>query len=90
MGSIREPDAPDVIETGSEPEFVASTISRFDTLPNGWIRLYIASQRGIGVSRIEYSVICAPADLARMGRQAMDIAAQAHNILTLMRIGNGH
>lgn len=72
----------DLILTHGEPEFVATHIARFDQLPNGWVRLYIASHRSKGVDRVEYTVLCAPDDLASMARECMEIAAKAHNVIT--------
>jgi hypothetical protein len=79
MAKLVAQAAVDLIETGTEPEFVATHIARFDQLPNGWVRLYIASHRTKGVDRIEYSVLVAPDDLSSMARQCLDIAAEAHN-----------
>ena len=79
MAKLVATAAIDLIETGTEPEFVATHIARFDQLPNGWVRIYIASHRSKGVDRIEYSVLCAPADLTQMARECFDIASQAHN-----------
>lgn len=80
MGRVEE--ANDLILTHGEPEFVATHIARFDQLPNGWVRLYIASHRSKGVDRVEYTVLCAPDDLASMARECMEIAAKAHNVIT--------
>ena len=82
MARFNEAANVDLIETGTEPEFLASSIPRYDMLPNGWVRLYIASHRSRNIDRIEYTVLVAPDDLATMGRQCMDIAAEAHNVAT--------
>lgn len=76
----------DLIETGTEPEFVATHIARCDNLPNGWVRLYIASHRSGGTDRVEFSVLVAPDDLANMARECLDIATEAHNIAVLKGI----
>jgi hypothetical protein len=79
MAKLVEQAAIELIETGTEPEFVATHIARYDQLPNGWVRLYIGSHRSKGVDRIEYSVLVAPDDLSQMARECLDIAANAHN-----------
>jgi hypothetical protein len=76
MGRVKEPD---LIETGTEPEFVATHIARYDPMPNGWVRLYIASHRSEGRDRIEYTVLVSPDDLSSMARECLSIAAEAHN-----------
>lgn len=78
----QSPERIDLIETHGEPEFVATHIARYDQLPNGWVRLYIASHRSKGIDRIEYSVLVAPDDLSQMARVCLDIAAKAHNVGT--------
>lgn len=83
MARVKEASA-DLIETGTEPEFITTHIARHDQLANGWARIYFAAHRS-GVDRVEFSVLCAPDDLAKMASQCMDIAVQGHNVATFSK-----
>jgi hypothetical protein len=73
--------ARDVRENGTEPEFVANHITRWENAGNGMIRVYVASVRGRS-DRLEFSVVTSPSELAEMARDCLRIAADFHNLLT--------
>lgn len=68
----------DVYETGNEPEFLIEDFARYEDAGNGMVRVYVASRRG-NLNRVEYAFICCPETLARLGRTALLIAAEAHH-----------
>ena len=71
-----------VVETGTEPEFVVNHIVRWENAGNGMVRLYLASVRGPG-DRLEFAAVTSPSELADMARAALKIAAEFHNLLTI-------
>lgn len=88
MGQVTEPVGLDLIETGTEPDYVATKIAKFEPLSNGWVRLYVCSERSKGTGRVEFSVCCSVEDLVNMARDSMKIAATVHNrkMLALGRV----
>lgn len=88
LGQMAEPVALDLIETGTEPDYVATKIARYEPLSNGWVRIYYCSSRGKGSARVEFSVCCSLEDLVSMAREEMKISANVHNrkMLALGRV----
>ena len=70
---------PEIIETGSEPEYVASHV-RFMPAGNGSVRAFVYKDVRPGVWRLECTHLIFGAELIKMGRGAMIAGADAHNI----------
>lgn len=67
------------IETGSEPEYYVME-TRYEAIGNGNVRRYAYVLRNNEFHLIHTEIIPAEA-LIEMGRKAMQISAEAHNIL---------
>ena len=79
MGAAKEDATRDVYETGTEPDFHISGISRHEDAGDGIIRVYVTSRKG-RMDRTEYSFHCSPETLVRLARECMEIASEYHNI----------
>ncbi len=80
---------PKLLETGNEPEFFVTGIAKFEMVPGGLIRLYLATQKG-NCLRLEYTAVV-PADaLALMGRACLQKAAESHTQATFREEARTH
>jgi len=65
----------DIYETGREPEFVVYDVAKWEDAGDGLIRVYVASRRG-RFDKVEFSFVCAPARLAILARELMEITTE--------------
>lgn len=80
------PTGREIWETGQEPDYTIDDIARVETLTDGTVRLYVASEWRGGL-KVEYSIRVNKARLAELGRLCLVIAAEGaacDQILTCM------
>jgi hypothetical protein len=70
---------PELIETGTEPEFYITDICKAEMVSKDTVRLYCCSKRG-NVMRLEYTVILALADLLHTCQKCLTMAREGDTL----------
>jgi len=88
MGTLRETDAPPMLEC-SCPEFFVTTVGRVEPAGGDNLRLYMCVRRG-SVLEPMFSVVMPVSALAESARMALIAAAEHHNEITLQEAMTEH
>lgn len=78
MASSHPVPSREYLETGGEPEFFI-TNTRFEDAGGGNVRVFAYSLRN-GKLHCQFTVVVPAPELATMGRQALMVASEAHNV----------
>jgi len=79
MGYMREPIRSQLVESGLEAEYLITDIVRAEPVGDGMMRVYLASRKHRTLI-LQFTVVASLQDFARMAKQVLEMAADAHNL----------